>query len=115
MATQATLETLFGGKAAAKVLLFIENCGEGYASWIARTFEMPLSEVQKQLKKFEQAGILVSRMLGTSRMYTWNPRDPGLDGLRQLLRNTLDYGISRERLTRYFRQPRRPRRKGKPL
>lgn len=115
MATQATLETLFGGKAAAKVLLFIENYGEGYASWIARTYEMPLSEVQKQLVKFEEAGILVSRMVGTSRMYTWNPRDPGLDGLRVMLRNTLDYGIPKERLAKYFRQRRRPRRKGKPL
>ncbi len=115
MATQETLETLFGGKAATKVLLFVENYGEGYASWIARTFEMPLSEVQKQLAKFEQAGILVSRMVGTSRMYTWNPRDPALGGLRQLLRNTLDYGISRERISKHFRQRRRPRRKGKPL
>lgn len=76
---------------------------------------MPLSEVQKQLAKFEDVGILVSRMLGTSRMYTWNPRDPALDGLRQLLQNTLNYGIPKERLIKYFRQRRRPRRKGKPL
>ncbi len=115
MATQATLEALFGGKAAAKVLLFVENYGEGYASSIARTFEVPLSEIQKQLKKFEDAGILVSRKVGTSRMYTWNPRDPALDGLRQILRSTLDYGIPKERLTKYFRQRRRPRRTGKPL
>ena len=115
MATQATLETLFGGKAAEKVLLFIENYGEGYASLIARTFDMPVSEVQKQLGKFEDVGILVSRMVGTSRMYTWNPRDPALDGLQQILRNTLEYGIPKERLTKYYQQRRRPRRKGKPL
>lgn len=115
MATQATLETLFGGQAAAKVLLFIENYEEGYANWIAKTFEMPVSEIQKQLKKFEESGVLVSRMVGTSRMYTWNPRDPALDGLRQMLRSTLDYGIPKERIKRYFRQRRRPRRKGKPL
>ncbi len=114
MATQSTLETLFGGQAAAKVLLFIENYGEGYANGIARTFEMPVSEVQKQLKKFEEAGIFVSRMIGTSRVYTWNPRDPALDGLRQLLKSTLDYGIPDDRLKKYFRQRRRPRRKGKP-
>lgn len=115
MATQMTIETLFGGQAAAKVLLFIENYGEGYASAIARTFEMPVSEVQKQLKKFEQAGILISRTVGTSRMYTWNPRDPALNGLRQLLKSTLDHGIPADRLEKYFRQRRRPRRKGKPL
>ena len=115
MATEATLETLFGGRAAARVLLFIENYSEGYASQIARTFEMPLSEVQKQLAKFEEIGILVSRMVGTSRMYTWNPLDPALNGLRQLLRNTLNFGIPKKRLKQYFRQRRRPRRKGKPL
>ena len=113
VATQATLEALFGGQAAAKVLLFIENYGDGYASWIAKTFEMPVSEIQKQLQKFEEAGVLVSRMVGTSRIYTWNPRDPALEGLRQLLQSTLDFGIPEERLKKYFRQRRRPRRKGK--
>lgn len=115
MATQATLEVLFGGKAAAKVLLFIENYGEGYASRIAKTFEMPLSEVQKQLRKFEQAGILVSRMVGTSRIYTWNPRDPALNGLKDLLRQTLRNGIPEKTLKQYYRQRQRPRRQGKAL
>ncbi len=115
MATQTTLEVLFGGKAAAKVLLFIENYGDGYASRIARTFEMPLSEVQKQLRKFERVGILVSRMVGNSRIYTWNPRDPALEGLKELLRQTLDRGIPDQTLQKYFRQRQRPRRQGKAL
>lgn len=113
MATQATLEVLFGGKAAAKVLLFIENYGDGYASRIAKTFDMPLSEVQKQLRKFEQAGILVSRMVGNSRIYTWNPRDPALEGLQELLRQTLEQGIPERTLQKYYRQRQRPRRRGK--
>ncbi|MGI9290572.1 MAG: winged helix-turn-helix domain-containing protein [Gammaproteobacteria bacterium] len=115
MATQATLETLFGGKAAAKVLLFIENYGEGYASGIAKTFGMPVSEVQKQLNKFEQAGILVSRMVGTSRIYTWNPRDLALVELQGLLRQTLEQGIPEKTLQAYYRQRQRPRRQDKRL
>ena len=115
MATQATLEVLFGGKAAAKVLLFIENYGDGYASRIAKIFDMPLSEVQKQLRKFEQVGILVSRMVGTSRIYTWNPRDPALEGLKELLRRTLEEGIPERTLQKYYRQRQRPRRQGKAL
>lgn len=115
MASQATLEVLFGGKAAAKVLLFIENYGDGYASRIAKTFDMSLSEVQKQLRKFEQVGILVSRMVGTSRIYTWNPRDPALDGLRELLRQTLEKGTPEKTLQLYFRQRQRPRRQGKAI
>lgn len=115
MATQTTLEVLFGGKAAGRVLLFIENYGDGYASRIAKTFDMPLSEVQKQLRKFEDAGILVSRMVGNSRIYTWNPRDPALQGLRDLLRETLENGIPEATLQNYYRQRQRPRRQGKAL
>ena len=115
MTTQTTLETLFGGKAATRVLLFIQNYGEGYASQIAKTFEMPLSEVQKQLIKFENAGILVSRSVGPSRIYNWNPRDPGLQGLQQILGDILDQGIPEATLKKYYRQRQRPRRKGKPL
>ena len=95
--------------------MFVENYGDGYASRISRTFDMPLSEVQKQLKKFEKVGILVSRMVGTSRIYTWNPRDPALDGLRDLLRATLESGIPETTLRKYFRERQRPRRQGKAL
>lgn len=115
MATEATLQTLFGGKAPARVMLYIENYSEGYASLIARTFGMPVSEIQKQLDKFEQAGVLVSRMVGRSRVYTWNPRDRALTGLHTLLRDTLDHGIPDETLQRYYRERQRPRRKGKRL
>lgn len=115
MTTQTTLEAIFAGKAATRVLLFIENYGEGYGSQIAKTFAMPVSEVRKQLTKFENAGVFVSRPVGTSRVYSWNPRDPGLEGLRQLLRDTLDKGIPEATLKKFYRQRQRPRRQGKPL
>jgi hypothetical protein len=115
MATQATLETLFGGKAASRVLLYIENYGQGYASRIAKTFNMSLSEVQKQLAKFEKSGILVSQKLGNVRVYTFNPRDPALRQLRGLLRETLDRGIPDDELKQYYRDRQRPRRQGKEL
>jgi DNA-binding transcriptional ArsR family regulator len=76
---------------------------------------MPPSEIQKQLAKFEDNGILVSRKIGTSRMYSWNPRDKALTGLRQLLRDTLDKGMPESELSKYYRQRQRPRRKGKRL
>ena len=115
MATEATIQTLVGSRAGAKVLLFIENYGEGYAARIAKTFGLSLSQVTKQLTKFEEGGILVSRMVGTSRIYTWNPRDPALEGMRTLLRETLEEGIPKGTLEKYYRQRQRPRRKGKSL
>ncbi|MGB1581510.1 MAG: winged helix-turn-helix domain-containing protein [Nevskiales bacterium] len=113
MATETTLQAVFGGKAAARTLLFLENYGEGYARQIAKTFEMPVSEVQKQLNKFEEVGVLVSRAVGNARMYSWNPRDKALVNLRALLRETLENGIPEETLKRYYRDRQRPRRKGK--
>ena len=113
MATQTTLAALFGGKAASKVLLYIENYGQGYANKIAKTFDMPLSEVQKQLTKFEESSILVSQKLGNVRIYTFNPRDPALLQLKGLLRETLDRGIPDAELKKYYRERQRPRRQGK--
>lgn len=115
MATQVTLEALFGGKAASRVLLYIENYGQGYASKMAKTFNTPLSEIQKQLVKFEQSGILVSQKLGNVRIYTFNPRDPALKQLKGLLRETLDRGMPETELKKYFRARQRPRRQGKSL
>jgi DNA-binding transcriptional ArsR family regulator len=115
MATQTTLETLFGGKAAAKVLLYIENYGQGYAAGIAKTFEVSRSEIQKQLTKFEESGILVSQKVGNVRVYSFNPRDPALKELKSLLRITLEIGIPDKVLKKYYRERRRPRRQGKTL
>jgi len=115
MATQTTLETLFGGKAAVRTLLYIQTYGKGYASEIARIFEMPLSEVQKQLGKFEKGGVLVSQKVGNVRLYTFNPRDPALRQLQGLLAETLSSGMPEAELKKYYRERQRPRRQGKPL
>jgi hypothetical protein len=68
------LEPLFGNKTAERVLLYLANYGQGYARDIALTFETTLSMVQKQLQKGEMAGILVSRLVGKTRVYELNPR-----------------------------------------
>jgi hypothetical protein len=54
-------------------------------------------------------------MVGNSRIYTWNPRDSALEGLKDLLRQTLDKGIPEKTLQQYYRQRQRPRRQGKAL
>lgn len=59
--SEAPLLVLFGSKAAYQVLMYLENYENGYASKIANTFDMSLNEVQKQLAKFEDSGLLVSR------------------------------------------------------
>ena len=106
------LEPIFASRAAERVLLYLENYGEGHAAAIARTFACPLSVVQKQLAKFEQAGVLVSRLAGRTRLYTWNPRYALRTSLRALLSEALSLMPASE-TRRYFREWTRPRRAGK--
>lgn len=107
-------EALFGSSGAEKVLLYLENYGEGYAAEIARTFDLALVTVQSQLQKFERAGIVASRNMGRTRVFTWNPRFPLLKPLRMLLQAALDC-LPPEEIALRYRKRRRPRRHGKPL
>jgi hypothetical protein len=108
------LEAVFGNATAEKVLVYMEQYGEGYGKAIADTFDdVTLSMVQRQLERFERAGLLVSLLKGRTRLFTWNPRYPFLTEVRALLRKALQYLPEDER-RRYFTQRRRPRRTGKP-
>lgn len=108
------LKELFGGKTPEQVLLYLENYDEGYGKAIADTFEISLSSVQKQLQKFEDSGLLVSRLVGKTRLYTWNPRSPFVTQVRNLLAQRLKVTPSEE-IKAYYRQRRRPRKADKPI
>jgi len=108
------LTTILGSQSAAQCLLYLQNYAQGHARGIARTFETNVSPIQKQLEKFEVGGVLVSRIVGNSRIYTWNERDPAIASLRNLLQDVLE-NLPDEELDRYYRERRRPRRAGKPL
>jgi len=68
------IEVIFGNKTAAQVMLYLFHYGEAYANGLARDMKITLSQVQKQLDKFENAGILVSKKTGTVRIYSFNPK-----------------------------------------
>lgn len=109
--SEAPLNALFGSKAAYQVLMYLENYGRGYAAEIARTFGMSLNQTQNQLRKFEETGLLVSRMEGTARVYYFH-QNPVADGLRRFLRSVLD-GLPDSTIQRFYRERKRPRRYGK--
>lgn len=104
---------LFGNTTREKVLLFLENYGDGNATEIARTFEVALTPVQNQLRILERAGVVVSQLKGKTRVFVWNPRYPYLRELRSLLQKVLTF-VPEEEDEKYFLQRRRPRRSGKP-
>ena len=108
------LESLFGNATVEKVLLYLQNYQEGHASEIAATFSVRLSVVQKQLKRLEEGGIIVSQLKGRTRLYSWNPRYPFADELHALLEKSFNF-ISEADLKKYYRKRMRPRRSGKPL
>ena len=109
--SEAPLVGLFGSKAAYQVLMYMENYEHGYASQIAKTFEMSISQTQKQLQKFEQLGLLVSRKEGSARVYYFK-RSPAVDALRKFLSSMLNV-LPESTIYKYYRQRRRPRRYGK--
>ena len=108
------LEALFGNRTAAWVLLFLQCYGEGHALRIAKTFGLGLNMTQRQLKRLEEAGILVSRRVGNVRLFTFNERNPTVRNLQQFLEAELS-NLPEETQQQYFRQRQRPRRTGKPL
>lgn len=105
------LASIFGSQSAYQVLMYLEAYEKGYASEIARTFGISLNQVQNQLRKFEDAGLLVSRAEGTVRMY-YMKRGPLADALSRFLRDILSM-LPEQTVERHFRQRRRPRRFGK--
>jgi hypothetical protein len=108
------LTGIFGNETAEKVLLFLENYQGGYARKIASTFEISVSQVQRQLERFERDGILVSHLVGKTRQYQFNPRYMFGAELRTLLSSALKK-LPPQITDRYFRIRTRPRKKGKPL
>ncbi len=102
---------LFGSESAYQVLMYLENYSKGYASQIARTFDISLNQAQNQLKKFEEIGLLVSRVEGTTRMYYFK-QSPVTDALRAFLRGMLE-ALPQSSIDKYYRERRRPRRYGK--
>jgi predicted ArsR family transcriptional regulator len=105
-------EAIFGSPTAERVLLYIQNYGEGHANGIAKTFKIAPSQVHKQLLRLESNGILVGKTVGRTHTFVINPRLAIKNELSGLLEKTLSL-LPDEQKAKYFRQRTRPRRTGK--
>ena len=108
------LEGLFGSANKEKILLYIYAREEGYPRELAKYYGIDLNTIQNQFEKLELGGVLYSRMVGRTRLYTFNPRFVFLDELKKMLEKALSFYLEEER-ERLLITRRRPRRKGKPL
>ena len=79
------LEGLLGNKSAEKVMLALYMRGELHASAIAQLYDTALDPIKKQLERFEEAGFLVSRVVGRSRLYSFNESHPIMAPLKEVL------------------------------
>lgn len=110
------LESLFGNAVIEKALFYIlvnESC---YASQLSKIFQIPLYSVQKALGRLEKGGIVVSKRVGKTLIYEFNPRYPFLTELKAFLQKAYEF-FPPEIKEKYYEpiERKRPRRQGKPL
>ena len=108
------IEVLLGSKNAERVLIYILVREEGYPREIARFFNTDLKSIQNQMDKLEAGGVLVSREVGRTRPYMFNPRYPFLNELKSLLEKALSFYPAKEQ-EELMMNRRRPRARGKEL
>ncbi len=108
------LAKLFGTQTAGFVLLHLFHYGEVYARRLARDLDISLSSVQKQLQKFEDAGVVVSKLMGRTRIYVFNQKSPLTKPLMELI-NVVYTSMSLSDKEQLFKTRQRPRRPGKPV
>ena len=108
------LKPLFGSDAREKALIFLLARERSYPAEIAAFFEMSISQIQSQLDILENGGVLVSKSIGRTRIYEFNPQYAFLGELNALLEKALSfYPDAMQESLRMNR--RRPRRRNKPL
>jgi len=108
------LEVLFGSKKRERVLQYVLANGEGYAKEMADFYGTSLDPIQKQLEKLELGGVFVSKTVGRTRLFMFNPRYAFGSELKELLEKAREYYDPKE-IERLTMKRKRPRRAGKPL
>lgn len=108
------LDAILGGKIAARLMLMIHHYGDIYPRGAARDLGVAVQPVQHQLQKFEKAGILVSRLVGKTRLYSFNQKSPMTKAFMKMV--DISYqSLTLEDKERLFATRLRPRRPGKPV
>jgi hypothetical protein len=108
------LDRIFGSVTTKRVLLHLFHYGEIHARAIAQDFNTSPSPFERQLNRLEDAGVLVSRLVGRTRLYQFNPKSAYTNALKKLVEVAYETMPLSER-EKVFQERRRPRRKGKPV
>ena len=107
------LDKILGSKTAQKIFFHLYHYGETYPSAVAKDFKISLGQVQRQFDRFEEAGIIISKLSGRTRIYQFNKKQGAVvNSFIELVKVFYEAIPVREK-EQIFHTRRRPRRKGK--
>ena len=107
------LDKILGSKTAQKIFLHLYHYGESYPSSVSKDFKISLSQVQRQFDRFEEAGMLVSKLVGKTRVYQFNKKQGAIIKPFIELIKVIYESIPLKEREQIFATRRRPRRRGK--
>ena len=87
------LEKIFGNETIAIIYLNLFHYGEIYSALIEKNSQIGSRAVLNQLNKMEEAGILVSRLIGRTRLYQFNPKSPFVKPIKDIIEIALAWSI----------------------
>lgn len=108
------LEAIFGNETTATILLNIYHYNDIHARAIARNMGKVHTGIVHQLDRLEKGGLLVSKLVGKTRVYSFNPKSPYSDLVKKIIKITYD-ALSVKTKETIFSERTRPRAKGKPI
>jgi predicted transcriptional regulator len=108
------LKPIIGSEKSENVLIFLLAREEGNSTEIARFYNTEIFGIQTQMAKLEIGAVIVSKKIGRTRVYSFNPRYAFLKELKSLLQKALSF-YPNELQEELLMNRRRPRRAGKPL
>ena len=108
------LGDVLGSRAAEAVLLHVYHYGESYGRAVSSDFGLTLYPIQRQLDKFEKAGVLVRKTHGRTVVFTWNAKSRFAKRMKDLVEVVYE-GMPLEEREARFSVRRRPRSKDKPI
>lgn len=108
------LETIFGNETVAVILLNIYHYEAIHARAIARNMDKVHGGIVHQLDRLEAGGLLVSKEVGRTRLYSFNPKSPYTTPVKQIIQITYD-ALPVKVKEKLFSERTRPRAKNKPV
>ena len=109
------LNIILGSHTAQKVFLYLYHHGEGYPTGMANDMKISQGSIQRQLERFEGAGIVISKLQGRTRVYRFNMRNGAVvRPFKEIVKVVYDSILPEEKES-LFSIRRRPRKAGKPV